>query len=471
MKLKRFFGLAMAAAMALPMIACGGDDDNVKLGAGKTSALTVEYLKSGYGTEVFDKLADAYMKKYPEVQVVLYPNENVYGDTETKLSSGKRIRDVYYVSYWSAVRRWSVRGWVEPITDVYSQTVEGTNTVKDMIDDHTVDMCYLNNEYWAIPNEAAIGGFIYNETMFEEYGWEVPTTTKELEDLCETIVKEKQKNKDGDVIKPFVYCGSGNDGYWNSILNTWWLQCSGAEALDEFAKFESPEVFKDEGRLRALELLEKFAFNTKYLVSNTQSKDANTAQLDFLMGKAAMLPCGSWFETEMKGWIEYYPDVKYKMMPTPVVSDANGNSIAKNPNVNYVWDGGSACWFVTKASTNKDNAKNWMNFLCSKEANDIWVKYTGATRGLKYDVSSTTQVYQEASDFSKSLLDLKSTRTPYKFITMHPIALASYIGLWPYQRSPFVDLYNGNSAQAYYERDYEYVSGQWNEWKTLVGMK
>ena len=192
MKLKKIVCLAMAATMALPLFACGGDDDTIKLGDGKTSSLTVEYLKSGYGTEVFDKLADAYMEKYPEVQVVLYPNENVNGDTETKLSSGKRIRDVYYVSYWSSVRRWAARGWIEPITDVYGQAVDGTRTVKDALDDHTEEMCEMGGEYWAIPNEASIGGFIYNATMFEDYGWEVPTTTKELESLCKQIVKEKR---------------------------------------------------------------------------------------------------------------------------------------------------------------------------------------------------------------------------------------------------------------------------------------
>ena len=468
MKLKKILCLTLAALTALPLIACGGNDDGGALPEGKTSKLTVEYLKAGFGTQVFDEFAKAYMEQYPEVQVVLYPNENVNGDTETKLSSGKRIRDVYYVSYWASVRRWAMRGWVEPLTDVYNSKVDGERTVKDVTEAHTVDMCYLNNEYWAIPNEASIGSFVYNETMFKKYNWKVPETTKDLKNLCEQILRERRKNDDGDVIKPFVYCGKGNDGYWNSILNSWWLQYSGADALDEFSEFESPEVFKDEGRLKALELLQEFAFNGQYLVANTNSKEANDAQLDFLMSKAAMIPCGSWFETEMQGWVSYYPDVNFKMMPVPVVCDANGNSLAKD---NYLWDGGSACWFVPSAAQNKDNAKNWIKFLCSKEANDIWVKYTGATRPLDYDISENSTVYQEASDFSKSILDMKNSGKAYKFITTHPIALQSYVGMWPQQRSPFIALKNATSASAYYENDYDYVSEKWEEWKKLVGMK
>lgn len=479
MKLKKLICLAMAATTVFSMAACGGmtggnsSDDSISLdsGSGKTSTLKVEYLKAGYGTEVFDKLAEAFMEKYPEIQVVMYPNENVNGDTETKLSSGKNIRDAYYVSYYASVRRWSIRGWVEPLTDVYNQEVQDGKTVKEVLEDYTQDMCYLNDEYWALPQETSIGGLIYNETMFKENGWEVPTTTKELEDLCETILKANKKASDGTKIKPFVYCGSGNDGYWNTILNTWWLQCSGAEAVETFSKFESPEVYKDEGRLKALELLQKFAFNTDYILPNTQSKDANTAQLDFLMGKAAMIPCGSWFETEMKGWIAELPKFDFKMMATPVASDANGNSIAKDKNVNYLWDGGSAVWFVPKAAANKENAKKWINFLASEESNSIWTQYTGATRPLEYDVSASSDVYKNASTFSKSLLDLRNSTTAFKFITTHPVALASYVSTWPQQRSPFVSLYNGNSAAAYYANDYDYVSSQWEEWKGLVGMK
>ena len=473
MKLKRILALAMAAATVGSFAACGGgnNNDSVSMDEGRTSVLKVEYLKAGYGTEVFDKLAEAFMKKYTDIQVVLYPNENVNGDTETKLSSGKNIRDVYYVSYYSSVRRWAVRDWVEPITDVYGQEAQEGKTVKEVLCDYTEDMCLLNDEYWALPQETSIGGLIYNASMFEENGWKVPTTTKELETLCETIVKANKKSEDGTTIKPFVYCGSGNDGYWNTILNTWWLQYSGAEALETFAKFENPEVFKDEGRLKALELLQKFAFNGKYILPNTQSKDANTAQLDFLMGKAAMIPCGSWFETEMQGWLEYYPDVEFKMMATPVVSDANGNSLAHDKETNCLWDGGTAVWFIPKAAENKDNAKKWINFLASEESCNIWTEYTGATRPFEYDDSSSSEVYQKASAFSKSLLDLKNNTTAYKFITTHPIALASYVGLWPQQRSPFISLYNGGVAASYYAADYEYVNDNWNTWKGLVGIQ
>lgn len=472
--MKKIITLLLAVLMLFSFVGCGSQEDVVTEDGKRI--LKVEFLKAGYGTEFFEKVSKAFMVTHPDVQVKLIPNENVNGETETKLFSGKNISDIYYVSYWSAVRRWAVKGYVEDVTDLYSENVSEGQTLGDSILDYSKDLCRLSNKYWGIPNEASVNGLIYNSTMFKANEWSVPKTTKELKTFYDTVKNagltttvEKKTFK----VTPITYCGSGNDGYWNATLNTWWLQASGVEALNTFSKFESPDVFKDEGRLIALQNLKTFAYpSTSYLPDNIMSKDAITAQLDFLQGKAAIIPCGSWFETEMKGYISYYPDVEFKLMPTPVVSDQSTGASLAHDTDNYFMESSESCWFIPTGANNKADAKEYMKFLATAEASELWTKYTGGLRPFKYDTTVDSDLYKNASVFTKSIMDIWNTCKPYKVMSENPIAIAGYLGMWPQQTSPFVSMYSsGTSPQAYFDNDYKYVSHEWDTWQQMYNLK
>ena len=485
MKFKKIIAILLAALMVFAVSGCSnGDSDTDTVSSDGRRILRVTYLKAGYGDAVFTALANKFMKKYPDVLVKLYPDENIDSNAETQLTSGKNVKDVYYASSWGAVRRWAVKGYVEDITELYTTVeVEDGKTINDVIMPHVKDTCKLYDSYWAIPNEASVNGLIYNEDMFEKYGWKVPTTTKELLDLCDQIVDAEIKwvdergNTTNTKITPLVFGGSGNDGYWNAMLNVWWLQYSGKDKLDTFSKFESKEVYQDEGRLEALKVFRKVVFDSisDYAPANVMSKDAKTAQLDFLRGKAAMIPCGSWFETEMSSAINRFAkNMSFKMMATPMITDNVGNSLAKDENVNYLWDGTTTNWFIPKGELNAsvrnvDDAKKWISFMCTQDALNIWTTHTGGIRPYKYDTSKTSSVYASATTFSKSLMDVWNSAVPYRFVSQDKKAILGYATLWPQQRSPFVDMYNNSrSAAKYYENDIEFVNKEWDRWCSVT---
>lgn len=453
----------VVASSAVFATSCGGEESITSDGT-----LRVEYLKAGYGTEVYDELAKEFMVQNPDIKVKLIANESINSTTENRLQNNKGISDVYQVSYWGNVRKWAVKGYVMDITDLYSEEVENGETLRDRISESRRDAFSVYNKYYAIPHEASISGFLYNVKLFEDNGWEVPKTTKELEDLCKKIVAANIKGTGADgksyTVKPIVYCGKTSDGYWPSTLNTWWLQYSGIEKLNEFAKFESPEIYKDEGRLKALELLYKFSQTTEWYPNNVNSKDHITAQLDFIQGKAAMIPCGSWFSTEMQLYLKEFPDFEYAMMSTPVVSDDNGNSLAFDADKNYLYESSEQCWFIAKNSPNADAAKKWLKFITSQKACEIWTQYTGGIYAYNYNFDS---VKDTANTFTKSLMDIWNNSVKYTYYSNNPLAIESKVGLWPQQYSAFLSFRDYNtSPEAYYEADYSYVSSQWNIWNS-----
>ncbi len=471
-KLTRFCSMLFALLTSVSVAACGGGGGD---GEDAGDALTVEYLKAGYGTEVFTELSKAFMAKNSDITVKLYPNENIGSDTETKLTTNKNLHDVYYYPSWASVRRWAIKGWIMDISDVYQATNGDGVKVVDAMRDYAVNSCRSNDRYWALPNESRSAGFVYNSKLLRENGWSVPNTTDELKELCEDIIDANLKvtvNGETKTVKPIIYGGAANDGYWGAILETWWLQCSGTEKLDTFSKFESAEIYKDEGRLSALKELERFAFAGKeYYQANHMSYDANKTQIEFLSGAGVMMPCGDWFETEMKAWLEYYPDIEYKMMLTPTAMDAVGKNKDEQGNeIRYMMDSSDACWFVPKSTKKADAAKKWMTFLSTKEACEIWTRYAGTVRCYDYDVSPDSELYKNSSVFTQSLLELDENAVKYKYITESPMTINSYVGKWPQQDSPYIAMKKSIRAQTYYDNDYTYVNDNWKKWQDMLGL-
>lgn len=148
--------------------------------------------------------------------------------------------------------------------------------------------------------------------MFEKNGWKVPTTYSELTALCEQIVNdavpvdETNTKPNAPKIVPFVW--SSATYYWDYVVFDWWAQLAGVDTIEEYKKVESSEVFNPNGSfsafVQAVEAWKKLiADNPKYSMENSSGKLYTAAQMDFVNGFAAMIPCAQWLESEMSDYI------------------------------------------------------------------------------------------------------------------------------------------------------------------------
>lgn len=192
--------------------------------------------------------------------MLLTVDEQATTSMSSRLEGGSNLDDIYYLlaSPWQS---YASLDQLENLDELYNTQIPGeeetilgklTGTWK------TYGQAYNQNElhYYIFPSSTPVTGIVYNKTMFDEYGWEVPETVTELQALCEQIVEDT----DGK-IAPFVYPGRVSGGYWDFIGTNWWLQVTGEEKMNEFMQFESPEVFNSDsiaspsyGKLTMLQL-------------------------------------------------------------------------------------------------------------------------------------------------------------------------------------------------------------------------
>ncbi len=467
--------LMLAFACCATLVACGpGSEDDGDDGDGRR-ILKVEVLKGGIGEEPYRAVAEAFMKKHPDVLVKLNFNVNIISTTGARLENGNNVADVYSYRSIEAIKRWDISGWVENIDDVYSSTLSSGKTVSESMEGNAEAVCTYNGKHVCIPEYTNTEGFVYNATLFKKYGWQIPTTTKELEDLCKQILKDTN-NK----VAPIVYCGNAADGYLYYGESNWNYQYSGISDLDNFYSYSSAEVFapaNSQGKILGLEALKKFFFgNNGYTMARSANKDHFTAQTNLINGEAAMMLNGSWFETEMSAVLKK-TDVELGMFPVPQLSDDEGNVLHSDTyttvdNKRVIQGEYASYWFVPSMAANKDDAKEFLKFMSDPEVCELYTAASNNIRPLSYDKDPTSDVYKDMSTFGKSVLQMNIENYIYAPNVTSNIAIKGLTGYWARGSWPFYNVRDGIETPAQViQKDYDYAKQNWSKWLSQSGSK
>lgn len=469
-KLMKITSAVLCAVTAIAAtVSCGSKDDSSASDGRRI--LKFEFLKAGFGTEVYEKLADAYMEEHPDVLVKLVPNVNVNSTTSTKLEANNNVADIYSIRDIGEIRRYAVKGWVEDISSLLSEKVSDTMTLEQSLVGNTQAACSYNGQLLAIPEYLSVSGFVYNKGMFEQYGWEIPETTEELEALCKKI-----KNDTNGSVAPIVYCGAAADGYLYIPTNNWISMYEGIANMDTYNLMASAEVYNPEnsqGKLHALQTLKKFYFdnNGEYVATKSMGKSHIVAQTDLIQGKVAMMANGAWVENEMKSVLAKKPNFRMGMFKFPeysengVIKHADGYTTEDNKSV--LNSGGGAYYFIPKNAANKDDAKDFLLWLNSPEASALYTRYSNAIRPVTYDLDSSSSVYSGMSEFGKDIMDIANSSYLYQAVATSPMALTGRLGLWPASGGYwYYKMYENPSKftpKYCLEQDYDYAKTNWDE--------
>lgn len=441
--MKKIVGILVVLTATMLLVACGEKKRN-------ENVLRISFAEAGYGRNWLENLKAKFEEENEGITVELDGNPNMTANAGPKIENNRDLSDIYFLleTNW---QRWATAGYLANLDDVYETIIEDNLTMKDKLRDGVKDFGLINGSYYSIPWTEGVTGIVYNAGMFEQKGWEVPKTFNELLDLTEQIKTE------GAGVKPFTWPGQYS-AYWNFVVYNWWAQIDGLDGIEEFYKFESPEVFKSEGKLKALQAFETLIGDQSNSVNGVNGLIHTQSQLQFVNGFAAMIPNGIWIESEMKKVIP--ANFKMKMMPTPTLDGA----VATNLNNPQIGD----FIVVPKNAPNVDLAKKFLVMMAKEEQLMQFTKDTGTPRPFKYDPTTL----EDISDFSRSALDIWKNSEGIYAISKNPMYFSNDLNVFPESGVPYGDIYLGDStAEDAWNSDYNYVVKRWDEFLKNNNMK
>ena len=295
--------------------------------------------KNGQGL-VEQMIIDDYMEENPNVTIEVEALDEEAYKTKFKAYSMEGMPDVVSI--------WGQPAFLDEVLDA--------GVLAELNQDDYADYGFVSGslngfmkdgKLYGLPRNTDVAGFYYNQKMFEDNGWEVPTTYDELLTLAGEI-------KDKDIV-PLAM--DGGDGWPMAVyLSDILFKLTGSDYSDVVSNAISTGDFSDENLKKATELLRESA-DAGLFQNGYDSQDYGTAMNLFTNGQAAMFYMGSW-EASMALNEDIPEDIRtnIRVFTMPVIDGGKGTAtdIA-------AWNGGG--YAVSAESEVKDEAVKFLNYM------------------------------------------------------------------------------------------------------------
>lgn len=335
--------------------------------------------QGGYGDQVWPDIVKAYEELNPNVKVDFTQSKTIETELTAKIKGGD-YPDVVMVAMGrkdGLPENFVKEQALEELTDILKMKVPGEDiTVGDKIEpsflNNLITNPYRNDKVYLMPMFYSTTGLFYNKTLFEELNLQVPETWEDFFKLGEQV---KSKG-----IALFTYPTAG---YLDTFLPSVIASVGGYDEVNKYFEFNS-KFFETKAKDDFMNIIGKIMANVQdSTVSNGTNENLKKNQQLIIDGKALFMPNGSWVIDEMK---ETTPEtMKWGMMALPRF---NGGE-------RYAFSFFEQIW-VPKEAQNKDLAKDFIAFLYSDKAAEIFAKYNAVQpiKNYPYDkLSEQNQIF------------------------------------------------------------------------------
>lgn len=389
----KLVALSLVTAMAATaVVGCGSKgsdsgsaDKDSKKSDGDGQVLKVAAFEGGYGADMWTEVAKAFEETHEGVTVELQVDKKI----EDKITPSMKSGDYPDVIHCATGRD---AGLTETITkekgllnldDVLDMTVPGESvTVKEKILPGFLDtlgtMPYNDGKTYYAPMFYSPCGLFYNAGLLEEKGWDVPTTWDEMWELGDKAKAEG--------ISLFTY---PHAGYFDAFIYALLESSGGADFYNESMTYkdgiwESPDataVFETIGKLA--EYVEPTT------LGNANDENFTKNQQLILDNKAIFIPNGTWLPGEMID-APRADGFEWGFTAVPAVNDA------EKPSSFTFFE---QMWIPAEAK-NQDLAKEWIAFMYSDKAVEIFAKSDAAqpVNGVADKLSDDNKLYFSVYD-------------------------------------------------------------------------
>lgn len=479
--MKKILILILSFLIALlSLCGCNGQSE------GEVGKLVIKIHQSGTGSGWAERLAAGFMEENEGVTVVIKEESGLTASLNTILQNNVNLADMYFVLE-SPLHTYAAKGWLEPLDDLFASEVENGITYQEKIDPSYLEYFRSTNasgtHFYGIPHTSGVSGIYYNSVLYEEKAYLgrdengkaiLPETVDDLFMLCSRVLQDPVNSDllpNGDFntandIKPFVF--STTWLYWDFLIRTWVVQQVGIDAYNNFHKFENAEIFKEDtdvskAKLKALKVFEDLIIkNPANYIAGSQSKGYIDAQLDFVQGRALMIPCGAWLENEMRsnapeGFVA-------KAMPTPYIDgalkDNNGDYIR------YNYTSAGAYGIIPKNATNKELAKKFALYV----ARDASLKEIFKENSIPHAIKIIDKQISGLTPTQASIWEIYNNSQNIFNASENPLYKFNKVKFWAVGVPYGSMITSGKTAEEVIASDYTYAKNQWAVWEYELGL-
>ncbi len=328
-----------------------------------TGKIEVAAFKGGYGIDFYEQAAKEYAEKHKDVAIDLKGDPRIWEQLKPRFVGGNPpdlIFPGWGMDHWSLAEEDQLRDLTE---DMKSKAYGSEEAWGDTFDPQVLALGQVEGKQMFLPYYVMLWGWWYDPGVFAKNGWTAPKTMAELEALCAKI---KAKG-----IAPITYQGKYPYYMIQGMLVPWTLSHGGPEALKALDNME-PGAWKSESVLAAATKIKEFK-DKGYFQEGATAMSHTESQTDFLRGKAAMIPCGTWLESEMKNNMPQGAKVAFFTPPT--FGDGQGDPTAVQVAIEP--------WMVPSATKNPALAVDFFKYMTSKEKAAEFVKTKGTLMAIK----------------------------------------------------------------------------------------
>ncbi len=205
---------------------------------------------------------------------------------------------------------------------------------------------------WALTVE----GLWFSQKMMDDNGWTYPTTWADFLTLCQTI-------KDAG-IAPFATTGVYPQYILGFVFNQMVYKHSPQAAIDIDNLVD--DAWRSDAVRAAAEACNALGASG-FMLPGWEGLTHTESQAEWLQGKAAFLPCGTWLENEMKGLVP--EDFGMTVMPIPSLEGD------EKPFEAIIATAGEP-FIVPSAAANVQGGKEWLRLLFSVEGGRFFAEDT-----------------------------------------------------------------------------------------------
>jgi len=351
--------------------------------------LHIAVFQGGYGPSYWKEIVSLFEEKYAGVSVQLTISPRIGDVIRPQIVAGNPpdflvISDTQQSGIVTSLIQ--ERGLLD-ISDVFEhQALDSNMTLKEKLLPGILNSSrfspYQDGKVYLAPFNVSPMGLVYNKTLFQEKGWELPVTWDDFFALAEELEKRENYYTDQSGKRHkralFTYPGIYPE-YLEEILYPAIANIAGVNALKRLYNYE-PGSFHTAEVKQVLDIIAKIG-NEGYLMDGTLDLNHTQSQQAMMEGKALFIVNGTWIENEMLE-ASREEDFSFGMIPAPVLDERNERYILSSYEQ----------FSIPLKAKNPELAKEFLRFLYTDQSVQLFAKKSNGIYALK-DARDIAQPY------------------------------------------------------------------------------